>query len=80
MAMLGGIALVRTVYCVSLILTSPDGTVRFWALTALTTSAGVRPLACSFSGSISTMICRYLPPSGAGKVTPCTGASCWRKL
>jgi hypothetical protein len=75
-----GIALVRTVYCFSPILAKPDGSVRFSAFTALTTSVGVRPLACSFVGSISTMICRYFPPSGVGNVTPGTGASCWRRL
>src|SRR5260370_37970548 len=36
------LALVRTVYCVSPILARPDGSVRLWALTALTTSAGVK--------------------------------------
>ena len=30
-------------------------------------------------GSISTMIWRYLPPAGVGKVTPGTGANCWRR-
>ena len=69
-AMVVGIALVRTVYCVSPILARPDGKVRFCALTALTTSAGVSPLASSLTGSMSTMICRYLPPSGVGNVTP----------
>ena len=75
-----GIALVRTVYCVSPIFWRPDGKVRFWALTAFTMSVGVRPVAWSLTGSMSTMICRYLPPSGVGKVTPGTGASCWRRL
>jgi hypothetical protein len=74
-----GSALVRTVYWVSPILAVPDGKVRFWALIALTTSLGVRPLACSFTGSMSTMICRYLPPAGVGSVTPWIGASCWRR-
>jgi hypothetical protein len=64
-----GIALVRTVYCVSPILASPDGKVRLCALTAFTTSVGVSPLAWSLTGSMSTMICRYLPPSGVGSVT-----------
>src|SRR5258705_9885311 len=76
----GAIALVRTVYCVSPILAWPEGSVRLWALTALTTSIGVRPLANSFAESISTMIWRYFPPSGVGKVTPGTGANCWRRL
>ena len=43
--MVVGIALVRTVYCLSPILAKPDGSVRFSALTALTTSVGVKPLA-----------------------------------
>ena len=68
--MVVGIALVRTVYCVSPILARPDGKVRFCALTAFTMSVGVSPLAWSLTGSMSTMICRYLPPSGVGKVTP----------
>ena len=42
-SMLAGVALVRTVYCVSPIFAVPDGTVRFCALTAFTTSSGVRP-------------------------------------
>jgi hypothetical protein len=42
--MLTGITLVRTVYWVSPILARPEGKVRFWALTAFTTSAGVKPL------------------------------------
>ena len=71
--MLGGVALVRTTYCVSPILAVPDGTVRFCALTALTTSSGVRPLAESLVGSMSTMIWRYLPPDGVGSVTPGIG-------
>jgi hypothetical protein len=68
--MVVGIALVRTVYCVSPILARPDGKVRVCALTAFTTSAGVSPLAASLVESMSTMICRYLPPSGVGNVTP----------
>ena len=44
-SMVVGIALVRTVYWVLPIFARPDGKVRFWALTAFTMSAGVRPLA-----------------------------------
>ena len=73
-----GVALVRTTYCFSPILAVPEGTVRFWALTAFTTSIGVRPLATSLAESMSTMIWRYLPPDGVGSVTPGIGASCWR--
>src|ERR1700721_541529 len=75
----GGTALARTVYWVSPILAKPDGSVRFWTLTALTPSFGVSPLACSFKGSRSTMIWRYLPPAGVGKVTPGIGGSCCRR-
>ena len=74
-----GVALVRTVYCVLAIFTWPDGRVRFCALTAFTTSSGVSPRASNLFGSISTMIWRYLPPAGVGKVTPGTGANCWRR-
>jgi len=77
-SMVAGIALVSTVYCVSPILAVPEGRVRFWAFTAFTMSSGVRPCATSFSESMSTMIWRYLPPVGVGKVTPGIGASCWR--
>ena len=76
--MLGGVALVRTTYCLSPIFAVPDGSVRFWVLTALTTSSGVSPRATSLAGSISTMICRYLPPAGVGSVMPGIGASCCR--
>ena len=77
-SIVGGIALVRTVYSVLPIFSSPPGRVRFCALTALTTSSGVRPLASSFVGSMSTMIWRYLPPAGVGSVTPWIGASICR--
>ena len=76
--MLAGVALVNTEYWVSPIFAVPDGSVRFCALTALTTSSGVSPREMSFAGSISTMIWRYFPPAGVGRVTPGTGASCWR--
>src|SRR6202795_3836640 len=51
-----GVALVPTVYWVSQILPVPDGSVRFWVLTALTMSSGVNPRDKSLSGSMSTMI------------------------
>ncbi len=75
-SMVCGIALVCTVYCVSPILAVPEGKVRLWAFTALTTSSGVSPLALSFTGSMSTMICRYLPPAGVGSVMPWIGDNC----
>ena len=40
----------------------PEGRIRFCALIALTTSTGVRPLACSAAVSRSTKISRNLPP------------------
>ena len=43
-SIVGGVALVRTVYCVSPIFAVPAGKVRFWALTALTTSQRRQPL------------------------------------
>ena len=73
-----GVALVRTVYWVFPIFAVPDGNVRFCVLTAFTMSSGVSPRDRSLSGSISTMIWRYLPPAGVGKVTPGTGANCCR--
>ena len=73
-----GVALVRTVYWVLPIFAVPDGSVRFCVLTALTMSSGVSPRDKSLSGSISTMIWRYLPPAGVGSVTPGTGANCCR--
>ena len=41
--MVAGVALVCTVYWVLPIFAVPEGSVRFWVLTALTTSKGVRP-------------------------------------
>src|SRR5262249_23541192 len=79
-AIVAGIALVRTVYWMLPIFAVPDGSVRFWALTALTMSIGVRPLACNFTGSISAMIWRYFPAAGVGRVTPWIGASRCRRL
>src|SRR5438309_8679190 len=79
-SIVAGTALVRTVYWVSPIFAVPEGRVRFWALTAFATSSGVSPLAKSFAGSRSTMIWRYLPPAGVGKVTPWIGASRWPEI
>ena len=61
-AMVSGEPLVASVYSVAPILAVPDGSTRFCALTALTTSLGVRPLASSASVSRSTEITRCLPP------------------
>src|SRR6185436_15298770 len=56
----------------------PDGRIRFCALTALTTSAGDSPRACSACMSRSTLICRFLPPYGNGIATPGIVISCGR--
>ena len=45
------VALTETTYWVSPILACPEGKVRLWALTAVTTSLGVSPRARSASGS-----------------------------
>src|SRR6266404_4128044 len=79
-SIVGGIALVRTVYWVLPIFAVPPDRVRFWALTAVTTCSGVRAFARSLVGSMSTIICRYFPPAGVGKVTPWIGAIIWRSL
>jgi hypothetical protein len=55
-SMVDGVALVRTVYCLSPIFAVPEGSVRFWLFTALTMSMGVSPWANNLVGSISTMI------------------------
>ena len=67
-----------TIICLAPILTSPEGSVRLWALTAVTTSLGVTPFARMASGSRSTMICRNLPPYGVGSVRPGIGANACR--
>ena len=51
LGMLDGVALVNTAYWVSPILAVPEGSVRFFALTAFTTSKGVSPRETSFAGS-----------------------------
>ncbi len=74
-AMVSKPAFMRTAYSVSPILVVPDGKVRFCAVIAFITSAGVTPLASNEAGSRSTMIWRGLPPYGTGIVAPCTCAS-----
>lgn len=64
----------RTLYSCGPILTEPDGSIRFCALTALETSAGESFQACSRRGSMSTMICRTFPPYGQGSLAPATVA------
>src|SRR5260370_25877832 len=73
-SIVGGIALVRTVYWVLPIFAVPPDRVRFWALTAVTTCSGVRPLSRSLVGSMATMIGPYFPPAGHGKGSPGLGA------
>ena len=57
-----GEAFMRTVYSISPSLAVPEGRIRFCVFTALTTSAGARPRACSACMSRSTEITRILPP------------------
>ena len=61
-AMASGEPFMRTVYSVSPSLAVPEGRIRFCVLTALTTSAGARPRACSALVSRSTEITLILPP------------------
>ena len=64
-AMVVGIALVRTVYCLAPILAKPEGSVRFCSVDRVDdVGRGQALWPASFNGSMSTMICRYLPPSG----------------
>ncbi len=57
-----GLLFRRTLYSRSPIFSVPPGRMTFCALRAVLTSAGERPFAKSFLGSISTMIWRALPP------------------
>ena len=68
--MVSGEPLVASTYSVPPILAVPDGSIRFCALTALTTSFGVSPLASSAGVSRSTDMTRCLPPYGQGMATP----------
>ena len=61
-AMASGEPFMRTVYSVAPNLAVPAGRIRFCRLTALTTSAGDSPRACSAAVSMSTEISRCLPP------------------
>ena len=70
----------RTVYSVAPNLAVPEGRIRFCRLTALTTSAGDRPRACSACMSRSTEISRFLPPYGNGMATPGIVTSCGRSV
>ena len=76
-----GLPFISTEYSVEPIFAVPEGRIRFCAVTALTTSIGDRLRSCSLRESISTMICRCLPPYGSGADAPGTVASCvFRKL
>ena len=68
--MVSGELLVASTYSVAPILAVPDGSTRFWVLTALTTSFGVRPLASKALVSRSTEMTRCFPPYGHGTATP----------
>ncbi len=65
-----GLELSLTSYCVPPICADPAGTSTLLCSTAWTTSPGERPLADTLAGSMSTMICRLLPPKGAGVARP----------
>jgi hypothetical protein len=53
----------------------PEGSIRFSALTAFTTSFGDSPLACMAAESMSIETSRCLPPYGQGTDAPCTVAN-----
>ena len=60
--MVSGEPFMPMVYSVGPILATPEGRMRFCALTALTMSSGDRPLDSSASVSMSTDTMRCLPP------------------
>ena len=53
---------IATLYSIAPILAVPEGRIKFCEFTALTTSLGARPRACSAGMSRSTEISRVLPP------------------
>ena len=63
-----GAELVSTAYSKRSIFIVPEGTIRFCAEMALTTSAGESPLACSACRSISTMDLALLAAVGKGRL------------
>jgi hypothetical protein len=67
---------IRTEYSVAPSFAVPDGRIRFCRLTALITSAGASPRACSAGTSMSTEIRRFLPPYGNGIAAPGIVTSC----
>src|ERR1700749_4236398 len=68
--MVSGEPLSAIAYSVLPILAVPEGTIRFCALTAFTTSFGVSPLASKAGVSKSTDIKRDFPPNGYGTAAP----------
>ncbi len=74
-----GLPFMLTLYSKVPIFAVPPGSTRFWALTALTTSLGDRPLACKAAELMSTITWRTLPPYGSGTEEPCTVAS-WVRM
>ena len=65
-----GLELSCTSYRVPPIWAVPAGIRTLLCSTACTTSLGESPFAATRPGSMSTMICRYLPPKGAGVERP----------
>ena len=65
-----GLPFRRTWYSCMPIFTVPAGRIRFWSPIAPEMSDALMPQAYIFSGSISTMTARILPPYGYGICTP----------
>ncbi len=73
-AIVSGVALTTTGYSLTPIFAVPAGSTRSCSPTAVATSRGEMPDACSRSGSMSIMIMRCLPPYGYGICAPGTVA------
>src|SRR5271156_1433143 len=71
-AMVWGELFVSTSYSKEPILAVPEGTIKFWLLTAFTTSTGERPFDWSAVMLRSTMTFRCFPPYGYGMAVPGT--------
>ncbi len=65
-----GLEFMRTLYSRLPMRAVPAGRITFEVFSALTTSNGESPLLDSARGSMSTLICRCLPPNGAGVDSP----------
>src|SRR5271166_3833389 len=66
------VALVRTSYSNCEIFAVPEGSTRYCAATAVRTSAGESPFACSRAGLKLIITWRCLPPYGYGTTAPGT--------